>query len=151
MKKLWIIVLATLALVGLAAGYALRHDTSAASALGPRETVQAYYDWYLDYIGDRATGEFRNPLVTRAYRDSPYLAPEFSAKVDALIDSFQGTGGYDPFLMAQDVPSEINAGEALINGDAAIVPVTTSFAGHSLEVTLYRGSNGVWLITDIVR
>lgn len=150
MKRSWILALAALILAGAAVGYTLRSDSSAAGALGPKETVQAYYDWYLDYVGDRATGEFRNAMVDGAYRASPYLSSEFIAEVDALIAGFEG-GGYDPFLMAQDVPTDINVGEAMIAEGTATVPVTTSFAGHSFEVTLEQATDGTWLITAINR
>ncbi|MGI6207952.1 MAG: hypothetical protein ACOYEW_07025 [Anaerolineae bacterium] len=149
-KRTWLAGLLIVALVVVAAGAPLLRNTSQAGMLGPAETVEAFYAWYLDYIGDPATGEFRNPLADRAYRDSAYLAPEFIAEVDALLDSFEG-GGYDPFLMAQDVPTEIHVGEAMVAGDMATVPVTTSFPGHSLEVTLAKGTDGVWQITDITR
>jgi len=37
----------------------------------PDAVVQAFYDWYLAYIGDPATDNFRNPLVDKAYHDAP--------------------------------------------------------------------------------
>ena len=146
MKKLWIVGFLLVVLVVVAS-----HDsagtTSSAGLLGPAGSVGEFYRWYLDYIGD---GDgMRNPLVNGAYRSSPHLSPQFVKQVDELVAGFEG-GGFDPFLMAQDVPAEIHVGEATVTDHTAVVPVTSSFPGHRFTVTLEEMSPGLWQITAIM-
>ena len=54
--------------------------------LGPQETVQAFYDWYL-------TDQDYNHLLAR-----PELAPEYVEWLEAF------TWEYNPIVCAQDVP-----------------------------------------------
>lgn len=148
MKRVRLVGPLVLVLLLAGASYSVIGTTSTANALEPAEVVRAYYDWYLEYTCDRATHAMRNPLADGAYRSSPYLAPRLIAEVDGLIAGFKG-GGFDPFLLAQDVPSEVTVGGATIAGDTATVPVTTSFAGHRFTVTLEKAPAGRWLITAI--
>lgn len=104
----------------------------------PEEVVEAFYRWYLSYPG--------NVLATRAYRVSEHLAPEMVERVDAMMADERGPG-YDPFLLAQDLPETLTPGPATVSGDRAYLMVETSFAGHVLRVGLRR--EGRWLITDI--
>lgn len=115
----------------------------------PAETVEEFYAWYLDFIGTGA--DFRNPLVERAYHDSPLLTGEFIAQVDELLTSMEG-GGYDPFLQAQDVPTWFHVGRAEMAGDeqSAMVAVYTSFPEHVLNVRVVR-VDGRWLIAGVTR
>ncbi len=113
--------------------------------LEPDQVVQAFYEWYLGYVG---RGEqMRNPLVDKAYRSSVWLTEAFIARVDEIIAGF-GTGGYDPFLQAQDIPSSVHVEGVHIEGDKAMVTVSTSFEGHHLEVELVRHDSH-WQINDI--
>jgi len=111
----------------------------------PAEVVASFCDWYLGYIRDGE--ELRNPMVDGAYRSSDYLADAFIAEVDETLASFDG-GGYDPFLMAQDIPQSITVGEEMVDGDEAQVRAETSFPGHALTVSLAR-LDGRWQITGI--
>ena len=71
----------------------------------PEGVAQAFYTWYLGNMGDRTSGEFRNLMVERAYRGSPFLSQAYVAEIDELLASFANQpGGYDPFLQAQDIP-----------------------------------------------
>ena len=121
---------------------------SASTEVPPEAVVQSYYDWYLSYIGDRFSDNFRNPLVDRAYRDSEQLSPAFVEKIDALLDSFNGAG-YDPFLCAQDIPTRITVQEATVTGDSASTVVNTDFFNHQFGVYLLK-VDGAWKISDIV-
>ena len=142
------LVLSTLALVAaLGLSGCGPVPEAAADGAAAEAVVEDFYTWYLDYIGDRASGEFRNPLVDGAYRESEHLDPAFIESVDELLASFD-RGGYDPFLCAQDIPEEITVGEAEVDGDSALVPVETSFAGHTFEVALSL-LDGQWKIADI--
>jgi hypothetical protein len=122
----------------------------ASTEVPPEKVVEDYYNWYLDYIGDRFSGEMRNPLIDKAYRDSDYLSEAFVQKVDGILASFenQPAGGYDPFLCAQDIPESITVDEAQVSGNEASANVETSFAGHSFSVDLEK-VDGQWRITDV--
>jgi len=119
----------------------------AAASLSPQEVAQSYYDWYLSYIGDRASESMRNPLVDRAYAGSPYLSAGLIQKIDGFLGSPEG-GMFDPFLCAQDIPDSITAGPATIEGDQARLTVETSFAGHHFEVALHQVA-GEWKMSDV--
>jgi hypothetical protein len=141
-----VVVVAGLAIVVAAGGLAYAGvPTLTGQGQAPDEVVASFYDWYLGYI--RGGEELRNPMVDGAYRSSDYLADAFVAEVDEIIASFEG-GGYDPFLMAQDIPQSITVGEAMVDGDEAQVRAETSFPGHALTVSLAR-LDGRWQITGI--
>lgn len=115
----------------------------------PAEVVQAFYDWYLDYIGTDEV--IQNPLVTQAYHDSAYLTAGFVQRTDELLASFT-SGGYDPFLQAQAIPFKIVVGPVEYSDEqqTATVRTYTSFPGQILEVLL-NAVDGSWLIDDIAR
>lgn len=115
--------------------------------LGPVETVESFYGWYLGYIGDPATDTFRNPMVDRAYRGHELLTGRLVRQVDELLNSFEGAG-YDPFMCAQDIPQTMTAEEITLNNGSAEVEVETSFAGHHFRVDLLR-QDGAWKIDEI--
>jgi hypothetical protein len=107
----------------------------------PITTVKAFYTWYLDYIGDPA-GEFRNPLVDRAYQESKFLSADWIQRVDEST-------GFDPFLMAQDIPRAV---EIQPGPDESIVVVREQFGEtwQELLITLVD-QDGQWVIDDIQR
>lgn len=110
--------------------------------LTPQQTVQAFYDWYLDYSQTKG-----NVIVDKAYHDSPYLTQEYVQSVDDLIASFD-KGGFDPFLQAQDIPEFVAVQDETITGDRAVVLASTSFEGQELLVDLVL-VDGVWRINHI--
>jgi len=120
-------------------------------ALSPEEVTEGFYEWYFSYIGDRSSGQGRNPLVDGAYRDSEYLTPAFVDQVDALIASFD-KGGYDPFLCAQDIPERLTVDEALVTDDHAAVMTNLFWMGNPMvshtTVTL-RQVEGAWMIDGV--
>jgi hypothetical protein len=146
MKKMLLILALIFGTAVTIVGSQLPRPDSQASTPGPAEVVQAFYGDYLSYIGE---GEaMRNPLVDGMYRRSPSLAEALIVKVDELLAGFE-KGGFDPFLLAQDVPAEVTAGAAVVVGETATVPVTTSFHGHRFTVSLEKQADGRWLITAI--
>lgn len=122
-------------------------SAEATEGLAPDEVVTGFYDWYL---GGADADEMRQKaLVDRSYRSSEFLSSEYVAEVDALLDSFE-RGGYDPFLLAQDVPGSVTVGEAMVSGETAMVPVDTGFEGHGLSVILEQ-VDGEWKIEGVSR
>ena len=104
----------------------------------PEATVTGFYAWYEDFEG--------SPLGGRAYRESDYLSPDFVRRLDALVDSFADSGGaFDPFICAQDAPSEIEVLEGEKDGERARVTVQ-AWSPVYVDVAL-EGSE--WQITDI--
>jgi hypothetical protein len=111
----------------------------------PQETVEAFYSWYLGYIG--AEGEPRNPLVERAYRAGPYLDPRFIADIDLMLE--QNEIVFDPFLCAQDIPAQVDAIASYDNGARPVVLAESSFSGHYILVDLVRANFNQWAIRNI--
>ena len=116
----------------------------------PERVAAAFYTWYLDYIGDRASDTFRNPLVDQAYHDAPYLTASFIGHVDELLAEMraQDMGGYDPFLCAQDIPTEVTPDVAFVRDGVASVVMRSSFPNHMLTVDL-RPEGDSWVIGNI--
>jgi hypothetical protein len=116
----------------------------------PVAVTQAFYDWYLAYVGDRESGQIRNPLVDQAYHDNPLLTPDFIETVDEIIAGFDH-GGYDPFLLAQDIPRDMFATWATVSGDAARVTVLRSWGPPHMDAIFAHlvRTDDVWLINDI--
>lgn len=88
--------------------------------VAPAQVVTNFYDWYLGYI--RGEEGLRNPLVDGAYRDCGYLTGGFIDEIDQTLASFD-KGGFDPILMAQDVPERVEVGEATVTGNQASVKI----------------------------
>lgn len=125
-------------------------EQAATASLSPVETVEAFYTWYLDYINP-GSEDMRNPLVDRAYRNSPYLTQAKIESVDALLESFaqQGGGGFDPFLLAQDIPQAVQAELATQAPDSASVIVREQFGEslYELQASLVL-QDGRWVIDE---
>ncbi|NPV07348.1 MAG: DUF3828 domain-containing protein [Anaerolineae bacterium] len=139
MKKWTLIAIGLVAVLGLAAWIGYPQLTGAAPAnTTPSETVEAFYSWYIGLPMDQ---------INTAYKDSDYLTEGFVQKVEQIRASFD-RGGYDPILLAQDIPNEVKAVEETVSGDTALVRVETSFAGHSFLVELTQ-VGGEWRISDV--
>jgi hypothetical protein len=114
--------------------------------LGPIGTVNEFYRWYLAYINSGVGGP-RNPVANGAYSETGYVAAEFAQGVAEGASDAQG--GFDPFLCAQDVPSEVIPVELRDGGEGAAVDVRTSFAGHQFTVALHR-NGAAWQIVNVI-
>ena len=149
-KRIQTIVGLALAVMLVLVGWA--PDTAEAPEATPQEIVTEFYTWYLDYAGQPP--ERRNPLVDRAYRGHRLLSPAFVAEVDALLDSWTDGrhSGFDPFLLAQDIPVRVEAVGSTLSGDTAQVTVHMFWGGNPIPservVTLERGADG-FVITGI--
>ena len=53
----------------------------------PQQTVETYYAWYLEYIGDPQDEKIDNPLVDRAYRKSNLLTTRLIGHIDEKLAS----------------------------------------------------------------
>ncbi|MDZ7844169.1 MAG: hypothetical protein U5K99_05140 [Anaerolineales bacterium] len=68
-------------------------------------------------LGEPGSEAFRNPLIERSYRESDLLTPSFKEHVDGLLDEEDGLRT-DPFLLAQDIPSEFSEDPGLTEDSA---------------------------------
>lgn len=122
------------------------------TASTPQESVQAFFEYWMDYSTPDANGNFHNPMVDKIYRDSPYLTPGLKEAIEEALLSM-GPGGYDPVMCAQDTPQWINVKEIVIEGEQASAQVETSMLSstrtyHTVPVRLERHGE-VWLISEI--
>ena len=134
----------TISLEKIAGEWKIVPDRLTNDSLDSEATVQAFYDWYLAYIG---TGEqFRNPLTDYAYRSAPHLTMRMIHKVDSMAE--EGFF-YDPFLCAQDIPTEIKLVASFYNGARPTVVMGSNFPGHFIVADLARTNFNTWAIQDI--
>jgi hypothetical protein len=123
-------------------------DVICGETITARGVTEDFYSWYLGYVRPDEAGNFRNPLVEGAYRDYPYLTPELSARIDAVV-----AGGLmaDPFLCAQDVPAGVTT-FALTRGDVnADVLVRTHFgAAPSYLLAQLVRQGDQWLLDAVI-
>lgn len=144
-----IFILLSLFMQGCGRSIQAGHSAQPKRAATPSEISEAFYAWYLDYLGDPASGTYRSPLADKAYQGSEYLTPSFIEYVDETLAGFDGRGGYDPFLCAQDVPQEINADRTFWQEGRASVIMRTSFPNHYMTVDLEKIGDA-WQIRNIV-
>jgi len=117
----------------------------------PDTVARAFYEWYLGYIGEPGSDTFRNPMVDGAYRDTPYLTDSFVGHVDELLAGWreQEMPGYDPFLCAQDIPTELVPVVTFERNGMAGVVMRSSFPNQRFTVELWPDGAG-WRIGNIV-
>ena len=84
----------------------------------PTGVAKAFYTWYLSYMGDRASGNFRNPMVDKAYQDCGFLTEGYIAELDELTASDLP---FDPILMAQDIPHDFSVDPGFQSDNTAFV------------------------------
>jgi len=113
----------------------------------PKSLVNQFYSELLVYIGTPGQGEFHNPMSEYAYRSNPYLSPSFIKELDLLMEKEEGLV-YDPLLCAQDVPQYLTASEAAVEGEEAVVLMTSNFPEQRFTVHLQHSEKG-WLIDTI--
>jgi hypothetical protein len=80
----------------------------------PEALVRQFYQEWITTEG--------NPIQLRAYDNTDYVTPDFIHRIDQHI-SEQDSIVADPLLCAQDMPTQIEVGEATITGDTARVTV----------------------------
>jgi hypothetical protein len=109
------------------------------------DTVRLFYWDYLEMTRPDDEGYFVNPLVERAYRDSPHLAEGFVRQIDAMLED---EIRFDPFLCAQDVPRSFVIGGARITEDAVFVRVRSGL-GNEFDVVV-ADQGDVWRIINVI-
>lgn len=122
------------------------HKIRAGNPHTPQGTTQLFYEWYIDYAHNQA-----NPLVDGIYKTSPYLNPVFITLVSETVSGFE-SGGYDPILLAQDIPDSISVQPAVVNGSRASVVVERYWSGSPTPspITVHLEANGgYWLIVNV--
>jgi len=136
LRNRWMGLVMAWVLVLVSVGCATKTSGAAGS---PEDVVTSFYDWLGSVEG--------SVLGSKAYRESPYLDRAMVDRVDELVASFEAQpgGGYDPFICAQDRPSEIVVTDAEVTGEQARVTVQ---GWNPIHVDLLL-TNGTWLITDI--
>lgn len=150
MKEKIIQKICLIGLVVLTSGCAsaVRAETVMTSdAMTPGQVTEGFYGWYLEYAERDSDGNFRNPLIDRAYRDSEYMSETFVNEIDGVLEEME-MGGYDPFLCAQDIPDEVHIIDSYLEGDAIVMVMESSFEGHQFEVEL-SPENESYLISGI--
>jgi hypothetical protein len=110
------------------------------------QVVAKLFDWYTSYPANNGGN---SPLADKAYRQSPYLTADFVERVDGILTSFT-TGGFDPFLCAQDVPERFEFDPANFSADHAKVTARGVYSGgNSSFVVGLRIENNAWKIWDV--
>jgi hypothetical protein len=144
------VLVATLALAATSCGPAPAISRAAAPSSGPDAVAQEFYAWYL---GDaRQEG---NPLVNGAYVQRTELSADLITNVQDQLAAMERGGG-DPFLCAQDIPSEIRFEDAqTADGRATVIAHGVWNAGTAYEttnvltLTLVEDTDGAWTIDAI--
>lgn len=111
----------------------------------PAGTAQAFYTWYLAYIGDRASGKMRNPLMDGAYQESGFLSAEFVQELDEL--TAEGIFA-DPILMAQDIPHDFSVDLTTEDRNAIVHLQFGTESVQHLKISLIE-EMGTWKIDKI--
>jgi len=106
----------------------------------PEQVVNNFFSWYLGYQG--------NVLTDKAYRQNSALTPGFIDRVDELLVRFENQAGYDPFLCAQMVPTEIQVDAVFTNPEWVYVLMRTNFPNHFFTVDLLQ-SDKEWKIDNV--
>ena len=152
MRNKLLMGLMVIALLGVA-GWSQFPQTESAQDVTPQEIVADFYNWYLEYVnaGRGDIAEMRNPLVDGAYRTCGYLTGTFIQEIDETLASFD-KGGFDPLLLAQDIPESVEAGETVMVGDEASVVIQMFWSGNPTpteRTVTVKQVDGQWKIADI--
>lgn len=110
----------------------------------PESVTSRFYQSYLQYA--RTQG---NPLVDGFYRQSDDLTGAFVSRIaDELASA--GLGGFDPLLLAQDIPMHIDIGRSAGRDGRVQVPVFEYWTGsiRQLQVELVK-VDGSWKIDAV--
>lgn len=107
----------------------------------PQATVEQFYHYYFSSP--------TNPLAHGAYKNNPYLAPDFKGLIEAAYDN-----GNTPVFCPKDVQKKVVVGKevAVDSANAILVDEVISQAspgGKDLYSVIVQNINNKWLIYDI--
>jgi hypothetical protein len=149
-KKLTIVVMGLSAVLMAVAGCSPDAPVSDEVVAAPAEptvaepmaeaVIQDFFEWYAAYPG--------NPIADGALAASPLVSPQLIEKVDAVLASFEGPGGHDPVMCAQDRPQDFRVELMDRSVDSVSAVVTTNFESHKIYVGALK-VDGQWLIADV--
>lgn len=140
LKKILIIVL--LVLIILAVFFVLKISSS------PEKTVKDFYSFWMSYSENNSGA---SPVLERAYIGREDVTDFFVEITNSLIDSFGEGPGYDPVLCAQEIPQNIDFGQAYVSDDYAEIIIAEDFWGHEREVkVILRLIDKKWKINEII-
>jgi hypothetical protein len=111
---------------------------SASPTGDPSAVVQSFYDWWIANYGSSAS-----------YEDRPELSPAF---IQEVMDG--APYPLDRFMCAQAFAEAVEAGEATIDGDTAVVPLYQTYgtgpgsSQQTVDIGLTFGPAG-WQITSV--
>jgi len=113
----------------------------------PQETVEGFYDFWVSYQ-EKQPGQ--NPITDRAYKTRDEVTASLAARLDEIIDSFDGDSGFDPILCAQDLPSFITFEQINKIEDSASVKALQDFYGIKKEMMIsLKLIDNSWKIDNI--
>jgi len=117
------------------------------------KTTSNFYAHYIKNIG--TDGDI---YIAKYLHEQKEIDPTFAQKIErmeevAKKDALRGFNiGYDPILLAQDIPMGLKYSVPIVNGEHATIQVLTHYGSHiyeaSILVTLQKVSTD-WKIIDI--
>jgi len=118
--------------------------------LSPAETVESFYQWYIDYSGTAESSSFRSPLSDKAYRESEYLSTAFIQSIDTFMTLPPEQANHDPILCAQNVPGKVFVEAVYQSNEKTRVLVGDDFAGYHRFTVDLVDQESQWLIDSVV-
>jgi len=115
-----------------------------------QETVEQFYNWYIDYSGTPENSNFRSPLSDKAYQNSPYLSPSFINSIDEFMTLPPEKANYDPILCAQNIPGEIFVETMFYTEDKSRALVGDDFVGHHRFTVELINNADQWQIDNVI-
>ena len=99
------------------------------------KTVMDFYQWYFD----QPSGEV---FKTRSYESQPQLSEIFKSDLGYLLDSFETTAGYDPFICAQQTLPSLTFDSVFVSGGEAFVLGQVPIEGETRHYFVVQMGNG---------
>jgi len=93
--------------------------SSVSCASSPAGKTRAFYTWYLSLFGDRSQGRVVNPFEDGLYLSRGMLSRSYQNRIKDQVESEDGLRA-DPFLLAQDLPSNFSVDPDRINEQSAV-------------------------------
>ncbi|MFO7696499.1 MAG: hypothetical protein R6X16_05015 [Anaerolineae bacterium] len=119
----------------------------ARAGVAPDRVAHAFYIWYV--AATEASFGSGVSVYDDASLEEGYLAPALLQDIRARREAMSAApGGADMLLCAQDVPQTVEALLESVDGDAAVVLMTSDLIGHRWRLEMERYA-GEWRIAAI--